>query len=104
MMDLEAEGDWNVNRKKFPGGSPQMKALVDQIHSNGLKAMIWWAPLAADPGSRLLKENPEMTLITKNRAPQYITWWDAYYLSPVYGKTLSHTQEVVDLFMGQWGF
>jgi len=100
----EAEGDWDVNRKKFPGGNQQMKALVNQIHSNGLKAMIWWAPLAADPESKLLKENPDMRLITRGRSPQYITWWDAYYLSPADEKTIWHTQSVLDLFMKQWGF
>ena len=26
-----------------------MKALVDRIHAAGLKAQLWWAPLAADP-------------------------------------------------------
>ncbi len=100
----QAEGDWHVNRQKFPQGDAQMKALVDTIHSYGLKAMLWWAPLAADPGSKLLQEHPDMKLLTAGGKPQEITWWDAYYLSPAYNKTVRHTEEVVDLFMKQWGF
>ena len=100
----QAEGDWQVNRQKFPGGDAQMKALVDNIHAYGMKAMLWWAPLAADPDSRLLQQQPELKLLNADGSPRYITWWDAYYLSPAYGKTLRHTEEVVDLFMNQWGF
>ncbi|WP_224994368.1 glycoside hydrolase family 36 protein [Cesiribacter sp. SM1] len=100
----QAEGDWQVNRQKFPKGDTQMKALVDKIHSYDMKAMLWWAPLAADPGSKLLQEHPDMKLLNADGSPQYITWWDAYYMSPAYKKTIQHTEEVVDLFMNQWGF
>ena len=100
----QAEGDWQVNSQKFPQGNAQMKALVDTIHSYGLKAMLWWAPLAADSGSQLLRDHPDMKLLNADGSARDITWWDAYYLSPAYDKTLRHTEEVVDLFMNQWGF
>jgi alpha-galactosidase len=29
----QAEGDWHVNKEKFPKGDSQMRALVDEIHS-----------------------------------------------------------------------
>ncbi|AHM62266.1 glycoside hydrolase clan GH-D [Flammeovirgaceae bacterium 311] len=99
-----AEGDWQVNRLKFPRGDVQMKALVDTIHSYGLKAMLWWAPLAADPHSKLLQEHPDMKLLAADGTPQDITWWDSYYMSPAYDKTIQHTEEVVNLFMKHWGF
>lgn len=99
-----AEGDWNVNDKKFPGGSAQIKGFVDQIHNQGMKAKLWWAPLAADPTSQLLKDNPDMRLYLEDWAPQFITWWDAFYLSPNHPKTISHTKEVVNMFMNEWGF
>ena len=57
-----AEGDWNVNRKRFPGGDADMRGLVKAIHGYGLKAKLWWAPLAADPGSKILKEEPDVLL------------------------------------------
>ena len=99
-----AEGDWNVNNDKFPGGDKQMKKFVDKIHSYGLKAKLWWAPLAVDPCSNLLSENPDIIVYTDEWAPQFITWWDAYYMSPVYSKTIDHTKEVLELFIDDWGF
>ncbi len=100
----QAEGDWHVNAKKFPGGDAQMKALVDKIHSYGLKAMLWWAPMAVDPHSKLLLNNPDLKLLNEDGFPQNISWWDAYYMSPAYDKTIQHTKEMVDLFINQWGF
>jgi alpha-galactosidase len=99
----QAEGDWHVNNGKFPKGDAQMKALVDEFHAQGLKVMLWWAPLAADPGSKLLAANPDMKLLNAEGKPQDITWWDAYYLSPLDDKTQQHTREVLDLFLKQWG-
>lgn len=100
----KAEGDWNTNRNKFPQGDQEMKEFVKTVHNNGLKAKLWWAPLAADPGSDLLAQNPTMRLYLNDWAPQYITWWDAYYLSPSHPKTIEHTKNVVNLFMKDWGF
>lgn len=99
-----AEGDWRVDTKRFPGGSGDMKKMVDAIHKEGLKAVIWWAPLAADPGSKVIEDNPDILLINKDGAPQYITWWDSYYMSPAAGSTIKHTQETVRMFLEDWGF
>ncbi len=49
-----AEGDWNVNPEKYPGGNADMKHLIDAIHAQGMKAKLWWAPLAVDQGTELL--------------------------------------------------
>ena len=100
----KAEGDWDVNKQKFPNGDRDMINFVNKIHSYGLKAKLWWAPLAADPGSDLLKRNKDILLLNDEEAPQYITWWDAYYLAPTSEKTIKHTKEVIDLFMNKWGF
>jgi len=99
-----AEGDWDANPIKFPKGNIEMKHLVNKIHSYGLKAKIWWTPLAADPHSKTLTENPDMRIQQKNMAPQFITWWDAYYLSPSNKKTIKHTKEIVRMFIEEWGF
>lgn len=98
-----SEGDWEPN-ERFPGGDKDMRRLADEIHKYGLKAKLWWAPLAADPGSRALTENPEMQLKTKNQIPQYITWWDSYYLSPVNTYTKEYTQNLVKRFLDTWDF
>jgi len=99
-----AEGDWNVNKEKFPGGNAQMKALVDKIHSYGLKAKLWWAPLAADPCTDFVKNKRDAIITNDEDVPRYITWWDAYYMSPAAEKTITHTHEVLDLFIDEWGF
>ncbi|TLF45831.1 glycoside hydrolase family 36 protein [Maribacter aurantiacus] len=99
-----AEGDWNANPKKFPQGNLEIKRLVDKIHDSGLKAKIWWTPLAADPGSKVLREHPDSKIIQEDGAPQYITWWNSYYLSPTKDATIAHTKETIHLFMEEWGF
>ena len=100
----QAEGDWHVNRKKFPDGDKGIKKLVEKIHSYGLKAKLWWAPLAVDSGSNLLKQNPDILLENKDGSPEFITWWDAYYMSPAYPKTIEKTKEVVNMFIHDWDF
>ncbi|MFO7671502.1 MAG: alpha-galactosidase [Bacteroidales bacterium] len=99
-----AEGDWRVDTRRFPGGSEDMKKMVDAIHGQGLKAKLWWAPLAADPGSKVLEDYPEALLINEAGAPQYITWWDSYYLSPASEATLEYTMATLDMFFDEWGF
>jgi alpha-galactosidase len=100
----QAEGDWHTNTERFPNGDRDMINLVNRIHGMGLKAMIWWAPMCADPGSNLLKEHPEYALRTADWGPQFITWWDAYYLSPTHPGVLKYTKDVVSMFIKDWGF
>lgn len=98
-----AEGDWETN-SRFPGGGRDMRRMTDAIHALGMKAKLWWAPMAADPGTRILREHPEMLLQTAEGTPEYITWWDSYYLSPVNPATERYTLGLVDRFMREWNF
>ena len=98
-----AEGDWETN-DRFPGGDKDMRRLTNEIHKRGLRAKLWWAPLAADPGTKLLEKYPEVLLKTDEWIPQYISWWDSYYLSPVNPATIKHTDEVLKMFMETWNF
>jgi len=100
----QAEGDWDADRSKFPRGTPDMQKMVNRIHSMGLKAKLWWAPLAVDPGSHLLRENPDILLRNSDGVPQFISYWDSYYMSPVYYKTIDHTKGVLKLFLKDWDF
>lgn len=99
-----AEGDWDADPKKFPKGNIEIKNLVDKIHGYGLKAKIWWTPLAADPHSKALLEHPDMRVFQKDEAPQFITWWDAYYLSPTKETTKEYTKETIHHFIKDLGF
>ena len=98
-----AEGDWNTN-ELFPGGDKDMRHITDEIHKRGLKAKLWWAPLAADPGTKILKEHPEIMLRTEEWAPEYITWWDSWYLSPVSDVTDAYTKDLLKMFLKTWNF
>jgi alpha-galactosidase len=100
----QAEGDWNIAPTRFPNGERDMRVLTDKIHAMGLKAKLWWAPLAADPCSQLLQQNPDLIQWTRDGAPQFITWWDSYYMSPVYQKTIDHTRSVIKMFLSDWNF
>jgi len=98
-----AEGDWNTN-SRFPGGDKDMRHMTDEIHKRGMKAKLWWAPLAADPGTKILKEHPEMMLRTEEWAPEFITWWDSWYLSPVSEATDAYTKDLLKMFLDRWNF
>ena len=71
-----AEGDWELDTKRFPGGDRDMVDLVKKMKAYGLKVQLWWAPLAADPGTIVLKENPDFITLSKQQTPQYINGRD----------------------------
>ena len=99
-----AEGDWDLTSKRFPRGDADMRALIDKIHSYGMKAELWWAPLAADPGTSFLKKYPDSIIRDKDGKPQDITWWDSWYLSPVDADVIREQKALVEKFIGDWGF
>lgn len=99
-----AEGDWYLHPKKFPNGDKDMRAFVATINDFGLKAKLWWAPLAVDPGTDLIKKHPDMLLLNEDGSTQDITWWDSYYLCPAYDKTLTYTKDLIVKMMSVWGY
>jgi alpha-galactosidase len=99
-----AEGDWYLIKDKFPNGDSDMREFVDTIHSHGMKAKLWWAPMAVDPGTDLIKEHEDYLLLNSDGSTQDITWWDSYYLCPAYKPVQDYTRELVKKFMVTWGF
>jgi alpha-galactosidase len=99
-----AEGDWYLMKNKFPRGDKDMKKFVDAIHSHGLKAKLWWAPLAVDPGTDLIKNHPEYLLLNEDGSKQKISWWDSYYLCPALPEVQEFTRQQVKTFMETWGY
>ena len=95
------EGDWDANERI---GAEGMRRLTKAIRDAGLKAKLWWAPLAADPESSLAQNHPEMLLVQKDGSHEDISWWDSWYLSPVNPYTQKYTQDLVDMFLVDWGF
>ncbi|MGB3382421.1 MAG: alpha-galactosidase, partial [Rhodanobacter sp.] len=48
------EGDWRIDRRKFPRGDADMRDFTAKVRSQGMHPRLWIAPLAADPGSDVL--------------------------------------------------
>lgn len=99
-----SEGDWKLDRNKFPRGADDMRSLVGAIKDAGLKPRLWVTPLAADPGTDLLHDHTDMLLLDKNGAPQLISWWNSFYLCPAYGPTIAMTRDLVRKILGEWGY
>ena len=95
------EGDWTANDRI---GAEGMRRMTDAVHDAGLRAKIWWAPMSADPGSALATEHPEMLLVKADGTHEDISWWDSWYLSPVNPYTWKYTEDLVDMFLVDWGF
>ncbi|WP_342805470.1 glycoside hydrolase family 36 protein [Alteromonas sp. M12] len=99
-----AEGDWYLDPEKFPNGDADMKAFVGDIKSAGLKAKLWWAPLAVDPGTDMIEQHPEMLLLNEDGSTRDVTWWDSYYLCPADEQVRQHSVELVKKMLGEWGY
>jgi alpha-galactosidase len=97
-------GDWRLDTAKFPRGDADMKQLVQSIHGHSLKARLWFAPLAAAPGSDLLHDHSDLLLLDKEGAPQLVSWWNSFYLCPAHPQSVAYTTELVRRFIGDWGF
>jgi len=97
-------GDWNPDRAKYPNGEADLRRLVADIRSRGLKPRLWFSPLSVAPGSDFLHDHADMLLLDKDGAVQNISWWNSFYLCPGYAKTVQYTQQLVEKFIGEWGF
>jgi alpha-galactosidase len=98
------QGDWLPNPQKYPRGDADMRALVDKIHAEGFKAQLWWAPLAADPSSELMRNHPEMLLLNADGSKQKISYWNSWYLCPADPAVVEYHKAIVVKMIREWGF
>ncbi len=96
-----ADGDWEPNLKKFPGGEKDFLNFINKIHSFGLKVRIWWVPFTAQDSSYSVKhypdrlneygmkiqseialEHPDWFILDKNGNRIQVSWWNSYLLCP----------------------
>lgn len=99
-----AEGDWDLTPERFPNGDADMKYMVDEFHRYGLKAELWWAPLAADPGTEFLRKYPDALILGKDGQPRKIEWWDSWFLSPLDEDVRREQAALVHKFIADYGF
>jgi alpha-galactosidase len=99
-----AVGDSSLDRKKFPKGDSDMKALVDKIHAAGLKAQLWWSPLAAEPKGELLRDHPDQLLLNADGSKRKISFFNTLYLCPAYPPVVGYHQAMVRKILQQWGY
>ena len=99
-----AIGDWTPNVAKFPHGDADMKALVDRIHAAGLKAQLWWSPLAAAPASMMHRTHSDWLLKNADGSYRDITWWDSHYLCPAIDPVRVDAAAFVRKALVDWGF
>jgi alpha-galactosidase len=97
-------GDWKPQVSKFPRGDADMQQLVRDVRAQQLMPRLWFAPLAAAPGSDVLHDHTDLLLLDKDGAPQLVSWWNSFYLCPAYAQTVAYTEQLVRRFIGEWGF
>ena len=99
-----ALGDWYLNRNKFPRGDADMAALVKTIKNAGMRPRLWIAPLAAQPGTDLLRDHADLLLLDKSGAPQDVTGWNSLCLCPAYPQTVEWGKGLVRRIVRDWGY
>jgi len=99
-----SEGDWKIDRTKFPRGDADMKAFADRIKAEGMRPRLWLAPLAVDPDTDLLRDHPDMLLLDRSGAAQNVSWWNAFTLCPAYQPTVDYFRAQVRRIIGDWGY
>jgi alpha-galactosidase len=98
------EGDWYIDKRKFPRGDEDMRAFVKAIRAQGLRPRLWLAPLAADPGSDVLHDHADTLLLDEWGAFQKVSWWNALTQCPAYQPTIDYYTALTKKIIGDWGF
>lgn len=99
-----SEGDWKVDRTKFPRGDADMRAFADKIKAMGMRPRLWFTPLAVDPGTDLLHDHSDMLLLGPDGAVQNVTWWNSFTMCPAYPPTVEFFKAQVRRIIGEWGY
>jgi len=99
-----SDGDWGLVRAKFPNGDEDMRSLVDQIHGQGFRAQLWWAPLAAKLDSEIATKHPEYLLLNADGSKQKISYWNDWYLCPSNAAVIEHHRQLVIKMFRDWHY
>ena len=111
---FDTYGDWNPRVDTFPGGEAQMQAMVDALHKAGIKAQIWWYPLAVEDGvggyeshayvvADLVKQHPDWLCRNADGSPARNNRGLAI-LDPAVPGVQEYIVQVTRRFVEEWGF
>ena len=117
-----ADGDWEPTKEKFPGGEKDFIALIDSIHSYGLKVRLWWVPFAAQDSSynakhfpnrmndygmktqsKIALEHPDWFILDKKGDRVQVSWWNSYLLCPALPQVRNYYKKFVKKVITKWG-
>jgi alpha-galactosidase len=107
-------GDWNPRSDTFPGGTAQLRALVDEIHGAGGRAQIWWYPLCVEDGvgrwdgyvygySELLRQYPAWLILNADGSIARNNRGLAM-LCPALPEVQEHIRQTTLKFVRDWDF
>lgn len=117
-----ADGDWEVDRIKFPGGEAEFKELIAFIHSKGFKVRLWCVPFETHDSaynlihyparlneygmkfqSRLALAHPDWFLLNADGSRVQVSYWNSYFLCPAYTPVSEHYKRFVTRAIKEWG-
>ncbi len=99
-----AVGDWlSIDRKKFPEG---IKVVVDAIHSEGMLAGLWLAPLVCQTDSEIFRNHKDWLLKDSNGDFVYCgcNWGGFYALDTEKAAVREYLKNVFDTVLNDFGF
>lgn len=99
-----ATGDWLIiDKKKFPNG---MKQEADKIHSKGMLAGLWLAPLGAQASSKVVDEHPDWLIRRKNGHPVNCgpNWGCFFALDIEIPEVREYIKNFFNVILNDWGY
>lgn len=116
------DGDWQIDKVKFPKGEEEFKKLIKTIHSYGLKVRLWWVPFETHdsahnathyPGrmneygmkfqSNIALQHPEWFLLNSDQSRVQVSYWNSYLICPAYKQVIDHFIEFITKAIKEWG-
>jgi len=98
------QGDWkpNPDPRAFPGGEKEFSAMIDQIHGQGKKVMLWISYLTADPWSEVSAKHPEW-MIRKQDGSFHLDRWSGWTMCPSLPEVQEYHRELARRLIAQYG-
>jgi alpha-galactosidase len=109
---FDTYGDWNPRTETFPGDS--IKQMVNDFHTQGILAQLWWLPLGVEDGqgrweshkyivAKVAKEHPDWLILDKNGKHARMTR-DLAALCPAVPEVQAYYKQLTEKFIRDWGF